>query len=66
MIRKRASGAVLLFAFFGLSHCAKPAQAETTDNLRMQGTRAMQSQDFAAARRAFLQLVEHEPSADNY
>jgi len=40
--------------------------AETNDDLRQRANQAMRAQDYAAARQALLQLVEREPSAENY
>jgi tetratricopeptide (TPR) repeat protein len=42
------------------------ARAQTNDELRQRAIQAMQAQDFAAARQALLQLVQREPSGDNY
>ena len=42
------------------------AHAQTSDDLRQRGIQAMHAQDFAAARQAFLQLAQRQPSADNY
>ena len=66
MIPARASGAILLLAVSLLPFPGKMAWAETNDDLRQRGIQALQAHDFAAARQTFLQLVEREPSADNY
>ena len=66
MMSARARSVLLLLAFSALLFPGKLAQAETNDDLRQRAIQAMQAQDFAAARQAFLQLVQREPSADNY
>jgi superkiller protein 3 len=62
----RASRVLCLLALAAFLLPGSSARAETTDDLRQRAIHAMQSQDFAAARRAFLELVQREPSADNY
>jgi tetratricopeptide (TPR) repeat protein len=66
MIPARVCGALLLLAFYLLSFPGKLAGIETIDDLRQRGIQAMRAHDFAAARQTFLQLVDREPSAENY
>lgn len=53
-------------AFYVLFIAVMPGWAQTTDDLRQQGIQAMQAHNFASARKAFQQLAERQPSADNY
>lgn len=66
MMPARASGVLLGLALSVLLSTGQRARAETNDDLRQRGLQAMQAQNFAAAREAFLQLVQREPSAGNY
>jgi tetratricopeptide (TPR) repeat protein len=55
-----------LLALFVLLSPGFRTQAQTSDDLRERARQAMRAQDFAAARQALLQLVQREPSAENY
>jgi len=66
MMPARATRVLTLLAFSALLLRGSLARAETNDDLRQRAIQAMQSQDFATARQALLQLIQREPSADNY
>ena len=66
MTAARVSCTSFLLAFSVLLFPGNPTWAETNYELRQRAMQAMKAQDFAGAQQALLELVQREPSADNY
>src|SRR5262249_20095749 len=66
MMPARASCTFFLLAFSVLLSPGNRTRAEANYDLRQRAMQAMKAHDFAAARQALLELVQREPSAENY